>query len=343
MRPSPIYFGGSTKTSGTPSSSSPSWCESGAAPKTPLSSIIRRLRLVGEYRHDREFLVGPRGPPPGALADAPGSSAQGLSSSPQGYYVVTPLQLSLNNNSNKGTSDNDKRPTTTPPPLFVLVNRGWLPRHMVQQPQSQQKQRQQQQRATESPSQPPNSPLPQRQWNRPTGTVQVTVVPAKPEGTVIYGTAQSGVGGLGMRAHLTLFASFSSYTIYAHTHTHYVLEPKFLVAQHNLTTVPAVLYWYDLPTMLSVADIPLATNNTNTDHDEPMLVFATQVQMDDGDDGSAKTTTTTRTWPVPPHASKVGDFKVSPAVHAGYAVTWYGLCAAGLYMTRILLTRGRAS
>lgn len=122
------------------------------------------------------------------------------------------------------------------------------------------------------------------------------------------------------------------------------VEPKFLVAQHNLASVPAILYWYDLPTMQAVAGLP-ATNGTDIPQ---QLDFVTQVHDDDKDgyneDMRASSSTAARaaaSWPVQPHATKVGDFKVSPAVHAGYAVTWYGLCAAGLYMTRILLTRGR--
>lgn len=37
----------------------------------------------------------------------------------------------------------------------------------------------------------------------------------------------------------------------------------------------------------------------------------------------------------------VGEFKVSPAIHAGYAFTWFGLSSAGIVMTRKLLSRGR--
>ena len=47
-------------------------------------------------------------------------------------------------------------------------------------------------------------------------------------------------------------------------------------------------------------------------------------------------------WPVQPDAEAGGEFKTTPAIHAGYAATWFGLCGAGLVMTRSLLTRGRA-
>jgi cytochrome oxidase assembly protein ShyY1 len=85
-----------------------------------------------------------------------------------------------------------------------------------------------------------------------------------------------------------------------------------------------------------------------------LLPFATLVQLNnDGDDemkqndtNTAKTvtdtttaTTTTPTWPVAAHVDTVGDFKVSPTIHVGYAITWYGLSMAGLYMTRLLRLR----
>ena len=56
---------------------------------------------------------------------------------------------------------------------------------------------------------------------------------------------------------------------------------------------------------------------------------------------TAATTTTRRSYPVRPSQEYVGEFKVTPEVHAGYAVTWFGLSGAGVIMTRKLLTRGR--
>ena len=47
-------------------------------------------------------------------------------------------------------------------------------------------------------------------------------------------------------------------------------------------------------------------------------------------------------YPAQPPADVVGDFKTTPMIHVAYAVTWYSLAAAGLVMTRKLITRGRA-
>ena len=99
--------------------------------------------------------------------------------------------------------------------------------------------------------------------------------------------------------------------------------------------------------MLAVAGIPFPVRN-----DKQELLLVTQVR-DDDDDTTATAAPTNTTdnhgassqphpWPVQPTADKVGEFKVTPAVHVGYAATWYGLCVAGLYMTRMLLTRGRS-
>ncbi|GMH67623.1 hypothetical protein TrRE_jg7010 [Triparma retinervis] len=58
--------------------------------------LSRRVKLQGHYDYAGECVVGPRGPPPGALAkDGPmsGRGGGGLASSPQGFYVLTPLTL----------------------------------------------------------------------------------------------------------------------------------------------------------------------------------------------------------------------------------------------------------
>ena len=46
-------------------------------------------------------------------------------------------------------------------------------------------------------------------------------------------------------------------------------------------------------------------------------------------------------YPLRPPIDSVADFKTTPAIHAGYAATWFGLSGAGIYMTRKLITRGR--
>ena len=69
----------------------------------------------------------------------------------------------------------------------------------------------------------------------------------------------------------------------------------------------------------------------------PRLLLATQVQ----DNNDHTNHAAVMDWPARPTAEAASEFRISPAVHAGYAFTWYSLSAAGLYMTRKLLTRGR--
>lgn len=77
----------------------------------------RPFSLTGKFRHENEILVGPRGPPLGALGQTgpnSGRSQGGMASSPQGFYCLTPFERA----NNMGT---------------VIVNRGWIPRSFVQQ------------------------------------------------------------------------------------------------------------------------------------------------------------------------------------------------------------------
>eukprot|EP00984_Skeletonema_dohrnii_P024537 scaffold13671_cov72-Skeletonema_dohrnii-CCMP3373.AAC.4 len=59
------------------------------------SKSYRRVTIQGKFDHTNSILVGPRGPPPGALATTGPNSGMGggggMSSSMQGYWVVTPL------------------------------------------------------------------------------------------------------------------------------------------------------------------------------------------------------------------------------------------------------------
>jgi len=327
------------------------------------SSHFRRYTFVGTWLHDQECLIGPRGPPPGALPDQPGSSAGGMSSAPQGYFVVTPLVVNFlweRNHAPATTSNGNSAKTTTTTTrswwgsksassstnhdtsnnnVVILVNRGWIPRHLVQgerargqgtlplPPSGDAGARPSDGRrggappswnrgppppgrgggmppasvaASSSSSSSSSKNLLLRPWERPVGPVQITVVPGKVE------------------------------------------EPKFLKADHNLSQRPPRLYWFDWSTMTAVTGLPktvAATTTTTTTESSPPSPRALYYWQQVKDDVTQPSATTT--WPVQPSADKVGDFTISPAIHAAYAVTWFGLSTAGLYMTRILMTRGR--
>jgi cytochrome oxidase assembly protein ShyY1 len=143
-------------------------------PTTQLESTeypFRRRLLQGTLRHDKEVLIGPRGAPPGVHMPAQGLSAmsgksssnqqQGLSSGPQGYHVLTPLELE------EGSSDRK----------IVWINRGWVPKTMV--PGGDQPYRRQ--GPVEAARIQHTLATTQPKWTRPTGTVQVTAVQSQVE------------------------------------------------------------------------------------------------------------------------------------------------------------------
>lgn len=147
---------------------------------------FRRLQFTGRFQHEREFLIGPRGPPKGALPEGPGTSSGGLSSAPQGFLVLTPMVLTTVAN-HKGTTtvvpnnENNKDGTAA----TILVNRGWVPMHQVDSSRygrSQSQQRYQQLRARGEQTTSPKAPQESLQWDRPSGDVTITVVPGTFEG-----------------------------------------------------------------------------------------------------------------------------------------------------------------
>ena len=238
------------------------------------SASFRRLTVRGSYDHSREILMGPRGPPPGALASTgPGSgrSSGGMSSSPQGYFVVTPLRV-VGVGGGNGNGVGDGRTT-------ILVNRGWVPMAYVKQ------QQQQQQQQSSNGSTKQSFP-----WSRPTGTVALVGVETTTE------------------------------------------QPKFLSPIHDERN-PNQLLWMDRAALEA---------KTGTVGQNPLLLTET-AEVGDIDRAAVASSAAAAApnFPVRPSAVTVGEFKVTPATHAGYAVTWFGLSAAGVVMTRKLITRGR--
>jgi len=196
----------------------------------------RPIVVSGKFRHEDEILVGPRGPPLGALAASgpnSGRSSGGMSSSPQGFYCLTPFERS----NNMGT---------------VVVNRGWIPRSYIQQNAA---------------------------WQRPTGKVTLVGVASKTE------------------------------------------QPRFMSPPHSDIESNQLL-WFDREAIEA---------RTKTKGMEPLLMTETISGSNTGADGP----------PFKPSKESVGEFKVTPATHFGYGLTWFGLSGAGIIMTRKLITRGR--
>ncbi|KAG7337575.1 SURF1 family protein [Nitzschia inconspicua] len=240
----------------------------------------RRRLLQGTFRHDKEVLIGPRGAPPGVYMPVQGLSAmsgksssnqqQGMSSGPQGYHVLTPLELA------DGTADR----------RMVWVNRGWVPKNMV--PGGEQPYRRQ--GAVEAAKiQQGLSTIPPK-WTRPTGAVKVTAVQAQVE------------------------------------------KPKFITPEHDYSRRPLQLFWLDGLALQAIAE-----SNEETYLMTQVLEEEKEEETEEHQQGSQAIVE----YPLRPPITSVGDFRTTPAIHVGYAATWFGLSAAGVYMTRKLITKGR--
>ncbi|KAL7572756.1 hypothetical protein ACA910_009020 [Epithemia clementina (nom. ined.)] len=305
---------------------------------------FRRVQCTGHFDYASECLVGPRGPPPGALPNKPGYAAGGMSRAPLGYYVLTPLVVPLL--PPQPQSQSQPQPQQQ---AVVWINRGWIPRYLVysndKQKQQQQQQRrepqqqqQQQQQQQSSPSSSSSSLVPT--WDRHTGPVSITCVPSSN-----------------------------------------LEQPRYMVPDHNFNKHPPELFWMDMNTLYQFYDqqnnqqqqqqqqqndttttttnnnknnniTPDKNRNNHDDDDDAVVVgvvcpnmILTMVQDHNNDNDNDKNDPPQKkeeiimSFPLCPPASSVGEFKTSPAIHAGYAATWYGLAAAGLYMTRILILR----
>ncbi|GFH62153.1 hypothetical protein CTEN210_18629 [Chaetoceros tenuissimus] len=97
-------------------------------------------------------------------------------------------------------------------------------------------------------------------------------------------------------------------------------QPRFMSPPHNAKE-PRQLLWFDRKEI---------EHRTNTNGQKPLLLTET-IGKSENNEGP----------PFKPTKESVGEFKVTPTTHAGYAVTWFGLSTAGIVMTRKLITRGR--
>ena len=95
--------------------------------------------------------------------------------------------------------------------------------------------------------------------------------------------------------------------------------PRFLSPPHDVKE-PRKLLWFDRRAI---------EEKTQTVGKAPVLVTETSEHQD------------ARGPPFKPSKQSAGEFKVASSTHAGYAVTWFGLSGAGIFMTRKLITRGR--
>lgn len=264
----------------------------------------RRVCLQGTYQHNKQLLIGPRGPPPGALAESGPNSGRGgggMASSAQGYWVITPFAITDgdNNDDDSGNANVERKrqgwfgrkksesTTKQSSPIkdsndkdqtIVWINRGWIPRNYVNK---------QNQITT--------------QWDEPSGAVQLVAMESKTETP----------------------GTFSPPSRLDNTKP---LQQNSSKGDDEQPTIEKLL-WMDRNAMEE------ATSTTKDYHPSLFVEINTNETTAAANDDII--------YPVKPTREFVGEFKIPPSVHVGYAVTWFGLSSAGMVMTRKLLTRGR--
>lgn len=128
--------------------------------------------------------------------------------------------------------------------------------------------------------------------------------------------------------------------------TQHKKEPKWIKPQHNFKTRPPQLLYFDGNALKEILRHVAAPPKEQSQHhrvteEEEDLILLTQIKQ--GSTSAVATGEKERlSFPLQAPPDKVGEYTISPTIHAGYAATWFGLSGAGLIMTRKLLTRGRA-
>jgi len=306
----------------------------------------RRVTIQGKFDHTNSILIGPRGPPPGALATTGPNSGMGggggMSSSTQGYWVVTPLVVGEKKEEEEEELKNDDggggKQVDGSLRKEDVSGTGWLGRVLpwkgrgnkavstTDQTTRDIKSDSDTDSTTNATSQSNDKPtivwinrgwIPRhyinqhtnqilQSWDEPTEHVTVLSMESQTEkggGMFTPPSRIDAVGGSGGRNR-----NGGSTT--------------------NDKKSVRKLLWMDREAMEEM------TNCTNDNH--PPLFVQINTTADDNNKMNEP-----KRFPVQPSEEYVGEFKVTPDVHMGYAITWFGLSGAGVIMTRKLLTRGR--
>jgi hypothetical protein len=116
--------------------------------------------------------------------------------------------------------------------------------------------------------------------------------------------------------------------------------PRFLVAPPNYAERPIQLLWYDVETMSRLLQIEGKTGDGGSAGGEDAAAAAAPaplvVAYQDEDDDDDSKDDPSKSYPRRPDLRSLQEFKTSPAIHAAYAVTWFGLSLLGTAMTRRL-------
>ncbi|KAL3765633.1 hypothetical protein ACHAWU_002663 [Discostella pseudostelligera] len=320
----------------------------------------RRVHLRGSFIHEHEIFIGPRGPPPGALAESGPNSGRGgggggMSSSTQGYLVITPFVVLKDeegddasissgtrgetkrgwlgssrrsdgkhiNHDSTNSSPSQKSTIDTSNHDVVWINRGWIPRHFLH-PQN----------SHHHSLHPHHGPQPHNyneiitSYTQPSGIQHILAMESstdKQPGRFSFAPpsrVESSNHRVDSKLQTTIAGTETSTTNDARE------EPP--TSATTTTMSHKKLLWMDRPAMEELTSCP-------SDFHPPLFVEINTATTTD----SSPQQSSSLQYPVKSSQEYVGEFKISPEIHAGYAVTWFGLSGAGMIMTRKLLSRGR--
>jgi len=285
--------------------------DDGKSGDTALKSY-RRVRLRGEFQHGNEILIGPRGPPPGALAESGPNSGRGggggMSSSAQGYLVVTPFAIMPHDAVPQSTTSASvlrEDEIATP-----KKERGWIGRLLRGN-------------GTGGSSSVSGSETAQRR--QPTTDDD----DAKDEGRTIVWIHRGWIPRHYVNNRDDTVASWE--------------RPRGIVDLTAMESDTEKGGTFAPPSRLGSAsdgrrllwlDRHAMEELTSSGEDRHPHLF---VEINTANERSD----VPPSFPARAGREFVGEFKVTPAIHAGYAFTWFGLSSAGIFMTRKLLSRGR--
>ena len=315
----------------------------------------RRVHLRGSFLHQHELLVGPRGPPPGALSESGPNSGRGgggggMSSSMQGYWVVTPFLIGgddlvvEDSMETVGNSDGDDATfkSCSKRRWFHGLFRGG---RTTQASSDKDIDANSQNRNTEMES----ARLASLSSNNATSssTKEETIVWIN-RGWIPRHFATSTTNNINKEKVLESTSSWEQpqgtiqlLAMESQTETPGRFSPPSRLEtnsnkqQHTQGQAQShqKLLWMDREAINELTQCPKGCH--------PHLFVEIHKHTDDDHGDNEKKARKVPQFPVKPPQEFVGEFKVTPEVHAGYAVTWFGLASAGMVMTRKLIRRIR--
>ena len=264
----------------------------------------QKMALRGSFDHSREVLLGPRAAPPGLVTTA----AQGMATNPMGYYLLTPFTLADGGHT-------------------VFVNRGWIPKNAAEE-------------ADEGL---------RKKYNvaRPDGVVELgDIIGSKGEerGRFVPVNTASSVAARKL-VHIEPAALERAAGLQVTTHA-----PGVASAKPASSSPSSSSWWWDwvgggAPSVVepeSSAVKPARASGGGEGEEaflkilgaeEPVVLLPAIVEVIAPNDAPA-------TYPAARRYKQLAEFSVAPETHATYAVTWFSLATAGVFMTHRLF-RGK--